>query len=177
MRKRRDSTPPDPYAKMTDAEFRKAVQDECGFDPLPRDWTRARIDGPYTGTRDLIAKYKKGERITDTDLVRQLILILTQSIFLDQLDNAQRSIIHIAACRWFKPIAAGREEAKKHKGEKRKAPLYSQYKKMADELLAKNPALSSSKALGEHIARKLGGKPDTVRKVVAKLRKLAIDPG
>jgi hypothetical protein len=161
---------------MTDAEFRKAVQDECGYDPLPRDWTRARIDGPYTGTRDLVAKFKKGEKIKDIDLVRQLILILTQSIFLDQLDNAQRLIIHMAACRWFKPIAAGREEAKSHKGEKRKAPLYSQYKKMTDESLAKNP-VQSNVALGRHIAQKLGGNPETVRKVIAKLRKLAIDPG
>jgi hypothetical protein len=176
MTKRHGSTPTKPYAEMNDAEFRRTVQEECGFDPLPRDWTRARIDGPYTGTRDLIANYKKGERISDVDLVRELVLILAQSYFLENLDNAQRSIVHIAIERLFKPVHKGREAAKKHKGTKLKASLYSQYEKMVDELLAKNPSLKN-RALGVHIARKLGGKPDTIRKVIPKLRKLAADPG
>ena len=177
MRGRRGSTPPKSYAEMSDAEFRKAVNSECGYDPLPPDWTRVRIDDkPYTGTKDLIAKYKKGERISDVDLVRELILILTQSIFLEQLDNAQRSILHIAIEKFFKPIAAGRKEAKNQKGKKRKASLYSQYEKTAAEFLAKNPSLSDSD-LGKYIARRHGGNPDTIRKVIAKLRKLAIDPG
>jgi len=174
---------------MADAEFCKTVQEGYGFDPLPRDWTRARMrarksgvanatpDGPYTGTRDLIAKYKKGERISDVDLVRELVLIIAQSIFLEHLDNAQRSILHIAAEKIFKPIAKGREEAKKHKGTKRKASLHSQYNKLADELSAKNPALSNNKVLAVHIARKLGGNPDWIRKVIAERRKLAVDPG
>jgi hypothetical protein len=158
-----------PYAEMTDAEFSKAVQDECGYDPLPSDWTRASICGPYTGTRDLIAKYKKGERIGDVDLVRELTLILAQSIFLEQMDNAQRSIVHIAAERLFKPIAAGREEAKKHKGEKRAGPRHSQWRQMFDESRTKNPALTKQ-AFGMRNAPKLGRTSGTIRKAIARLK-------
>jgi hypothetical protein len=163
---------PKPYAEMTDAEFRRAVKDEHGFDPLPPDRPKAPVK-QYTGTDDLIAQFKQHGRVKNADLVRQLALAVAQSDFAQSDSGSEviirREIVHIAAIKLFGAVQWSRAQAEAQKGKKRAGSHHSQWQQMANGFWANNGSLTKNGA-AKLIARKLGGttRADTIRRVIVK---------
>lgn len=176
MRKHRSSTPPKPYAEMTDAEYRKAVKDEFGYDPLSPDQPKVHIT-QYTGTAKLLEQIKQGTKVQNQDLVRELVLWLAQAVA--GFDPDMRGeILYAVATKLHDSVKRGRKSAETQKGKKRAAALHSQWQQMANGYWAKNRSLSK-RDVGKLIKRKLGGKTDadTVRKKIVKPKMLATDVG
>jgi hypothetical protein len=68
MAKREQKT----LAKMTDTEFRKAVRNKYKFDPLPR---KAKPSPVYTGTNELIEKFRNDDWVEIRAVLRELAII------------------------------------------------------------------------------------------------------
>jgi hypothetical protein len=168
MRKPRGSTPPKPYAEMTDDEFRKAVKDEFRFDPLPVDRPKVRIE-PYTGTAKLLEQLREdSKKAKSGDLVRSKVLWLAEAAagFSPKMSTLL-AIDHEILVRVNRGAKFGQEQTEKQRGEKRAAALHSRWQQMANEIWAKNRSLTNF-AVGKRIAEKLGGNAGTIRKVIVK---------
>lgn len=157
MRKRRGAALPKPYAEMTDKEFRRTVMDECGFDPLPPDPPKVPIE-PYTGTDDLVEQIKQGTKVQSKNLVRELVLWLTQAI--DGFDPDMRGeILYEVAVRLHRATLSGRRAAVDLNEKKTRRAKWNsrRLQQRVDEIRAEDPSLKNNTDIARRIKRRYGG--------------------
>jgi hypothetical protein len=153
-------------AKMTDAEFRKLVSSKYKFDPLPdRQPKQVPV---YTGTNELIEKYTNDDWVKIRAVLRELAIIkLAHMTFGEGSPNAaiRFELIDVIASKLALLLKGQRTATKeRHSPARSKHKLW---KTCAAQISQIHPSFSDSR-IATLISKEHGGKPNTIRRVIAR---------
>jgi hypothetical protein len=159
--------------KMGDAEFRKTISNEYGFDPLPDRQSKTKPVPVYTGTDELIEKYTNDDLVGIRAVLRELAIIkLAHMTFGEGSPNAaiRFELIDIIASKLALMLKGQRTATKKRSSSAR--VKYELLKACDAQMRQNNPSLSDSR-IAELFCDKHGGNPDTIRRVIPRIRRFA----